>query len=156
MIDRQIIETLAKEAILQQELFLVDIKITPSNEIEILIDGFKPVMLVNCTTISKQIEAQLDREAEDFQITVASAGIGYPLTMPQQLEKTVGKTVDVLTKDSRKIIAELTKYNQNEGTITIEYQTKEKPEGAKRKMIVDKVEILNIAQDINKIVETIA
>lgn len=155
MIDRQLIETLANEAVQQQELFLVDLKITASNEIEILIDGFTPVMLVHCTTISKQIEAQLDRETEDFQLTVASAGIGYPITMPQQFNKTIGKTVDILTKDSRKIIAVLKEYNNLKGTVTITYQVKEKPEGAKRKMIVDKVEILNIADDINKIVETI-
>ena len=156
MIDRKLIETLANEAAQQNDLFVVDVKITPSNEIEILLDGFSPVVLSNCTTISKQIEGQLDRETEDFSLTVASAGIGYPLTLPLQFQKTIGKIVEIhTTPDSRKIIAVLEEYSQENGTVTVAYETKEKPEGAKRKMIVEKKETLSLLNDIRKIVETI-
>ncbi len=156
MIDKKLIETLAIEAAETHQLFVVDVNITPSNDIEILLDGKTPVVLSNCTAISKLIENQLDREKEDFALTVASAGIGYPLTMPQQFDKTIGKIVEILTTpDSRKIIAVLEEYSQENNTVTVKYISKEKPEGAKRKMDVEKIEILNIADDIRKIVETI-
>lgn len=77
------------ETILQgTDLFLVDLKVSPDNSIEVYIDSLKGINVDSCVTLSKQLDAKLDRDTEDFELTVSSAGIGYPFKVTQQYEKT--------------------------------------------------------------------
>ena len=84
------------ETILQgTDLFLVDLKVSPDNSIEVYIDSLKGINVDSCVTLSKQLDAKLDRDTEDFELTVSSAGIGYPFKVTQQYEKKLGNQVEV-------------------------------------------------------------
>ena len=51
------------ETILQgTDLFLVDLKVSPDNSIEVYIDSLKGINVDSCVTLSKQLDAKLDRD----------------------------------------------------------------------------------------------
>ena len=76
MIDCKKIEEIATRRLEGTELFVVSCTATPSNEVELLIDSDTSVAIDACVALSRAIEAEFDRDVEDFGLTVASAGIG--------------------------------------------------------------------------------
>lgn len=116
------------------ELFVVDVKTRPGNEIEIFIDSDSRVAVDDCIVLSKFIEAQFDREEDDFSLTVSSAGIGQPLKMLRQYKKLIGKSVETVLNDGTKILGTLT--DAGEESITLSYPEKRTVEGKKRPEIV--------------------
>ncbi len=119
------------------DLFVVGVKVSPANEIELLIDSDTSVGIDSCVALSRAIEASLDREKEDFSLTVASAGIGQPLKVYRQYKKLIGKPVEVVLKNGTKIVAELR--GAAPGTITLAYPEQVVVEGKKRKETVERV-----------------
>jgi len=77
----------------------------------------------------------LDRDKEDFELEVGSAGLGQPFKVPQQYINFVGKDVEVLDADGRKTKGVLKEVDGNRFVVT----TKEKvtPEGKKRPVLTD-------------------
>ena len=136
MIDRQKVVELAGEWLADKEYFLVDVIITKDDKITVEIDHAEGVWIEDCVSLSKHIEANLDREEEDFELEVGSAGIGQPFKVLQQYVNHIGKEVEVLAKDGKKYRGVLTAACEDNFTVTI--QVKEKPEGAKRPVLVDK------------------
>ena len=132
MIEIQKIRTVAEKNLIDSELFIVDIKCSASNEVEILIDSDVSVSI----ELSRQIDAEFDREVEDFELTVASAGIGQPLKVFRQYKKLIGKSVEIVFKSGIKIVAELKA--ASEGSITVVFTEKVAVEGKKRKQEVEK------------------
>jgi ribosome maturation factor RimP len=91
--------------------------------------------LEDCAALNRAIEAELDREVEDYSLMVASAGIGSELKLLRQYHKIIGSSVEVLLKDGIKILAKLCKAD-NEG-IELSYEEKQQVEGKKRKVTVE-------------------
>lgn len=134
MIDtKKIIE--AAERLLQgTDMFVVGCTCTPGNDIELLIDSDTSVAIDACVQVSRALEAELDRDTEDFSLTVASAGIGSELRCLRQYRKLVGSTVEVLLVSGIKVLAKLDGID-DEG-ITLSYEEKQAVEGKKRKQPV--------------------
>ena len=152
MIEKNVIEQLVKEKIEGTNLFLVEIKIDSNNSISIFVDSPNGVDVVTCVGISKHVEEAFDREVEDFSIEVSSPGIGIPFKVIEQYEKVLGKTIEVLFKDGEKLQGILAELNNN--NFTVEYSVKEKPEGAKRPIMVDKKKIIDF-DDVKSTIEII-
>lgn len=85
--------------------------------------------------LSRYIESKLNREVEDYELEVGSAGIGQPFKVLQQYIIHIGKEVEVQDKDGKKWTGVLVDANESNFTITV--QTKVKPEGAKRPKLVE-------------------
>ncbi|MDO5571263.1 MAG: ribosome assembly cofactor RimP [Bacteroidales bacterium] len=98
MIDKNIIIDLVEEKLSGSESFLVDVQIKPGNCIVVEIDNIEGIDIDECVGISKFIESKLDRDIEDYELEVGSAGITSPLKVLKQYLKNVGSEVDVLTK----------------------------------------------------------
>lgn len=79
--------------------FLVNLKITPDNRIFVDIDGDNGVNIDDCIEISRAIENSLDRDAEDFELNVSSAGADSPLKFARQYRKNVGRDLEVTRMD---------------------------------------------------------
>lgn len=137
MLDAKKILEMAEAHLEGSELFVVDVKVSTSNEIELLIDSDQSVSIDSCIELSRAIEALLDRETEDFELTVASAGIGQPLKVFRQYQKLVGKLVEVVLRNGMKIVAVLR--DATPETITLAYTEKVVVEGKKKKEIVEVV-----------------
>ena len=63
------------------------------------IDHKDGVWIEDCVDLSRFIESRLNRDAEDFELEVGSAGIGQPFKVLQQYINHIGEEVEVLTKD---------------------------------------------------------
>ena len=121
------------ETILQgTDLFLVDLKVSPDNSIEVYIDSLKGINVDSCVTLSKQLDAKLDRDTEE--LTVSSAGIGYPFKVTQQYEKNLGNQVEVKLQNGGKLQGTLKSHSIT--GIVIECEEKVAVEGKKKKSIV--------------------
>ena len=120
------------ETILQgTDLFLVDLKVSPDNSIEVYIDSLKGINVDSCVTLSKQLDAKLDRDTEDFELTVSSAGIGYPFKVTQQYEKNLGNQVEVKLQNGGKLQGTLKSHSVT--GIVIECEEKWPWKGRRRK-----------------------
>ncbi len=99
------------------------------------IDHKEGVWIDDCVELSKFIEERLDRNDEDYELEVGSAGIGQPFKVHRQYENHVGEAVEVRTTKREKLKGTL-KAVDNAG-ITLTVKVKFKPEGAKRAKMVD-------------------
>ena len=105
------VKQVVEEALLEKpSIFLIDLTITDSFKVIIGIDGDNGVVLQDCIDLSRAVEANLDREEQDFSLEVASVGVGSPLKLVRQYKKNVGRTLIVKTKDEN-IEAELVEAN---------------------------------------------
>ena len=126
------------------QLFLIDITCNAANEIEVVVDSDTSVDIDDCVALNDAIEAQLDREVEDYQLTVTSAGVGYPLKVYRQYRKLVGSSVDVVLLDGTRIRATLK--DATEESITLSYTEKVAQEGKKRKVEQEVVKCYLLAE----------
>ncbi len=107
MIDTKKVVECANVHLEGSDIFVVECKCTPSNEVELIIDSESKVSIDKCIELSRFIEGQFDRDVEDFSLTVASAGIGSELKDMRQFNKLVGSAVEVLFLDGLKLVAKL-------------------------------------------------
>lgn len=135
MIDKAFIVDTIDDYLLNSDTFLVDLNIRPGNIIVVEIDSKDGVTLEECIALNKHIESKLDREVEDFELEVGSAGVTSPFKILKQFEKNVGNEVEVLTRQGKKITGLLKACDTNSFVVTI--VKKEKPEGAKRKIEIE-------------------
>ncbi len=134
MIDKGNLTAVVEEYLSGSNCFLVDLTVTPDNRITVEIDSAESVSIDFCADLSRHIEANLDRETEDFELEVGSAGLTAPFKILKQYEKNIGNQVEVLTCDGRKLRGLLKAATPEHFILEIEKQVK--PEGAKRKITV--------------------
>ncbi len=135
MIDKRVIEQLAEEKLASSSNYLVSVEVQPGNVIVVEIDNDEAVSIDDCVELSRYIEEHLDRDAEDFELEVGSAGITSPFKVLRQYEKNVGNEVEVLTRNGVKLTGVLKSADEDSFVVTVTKQVK--PEGAKRKITVE-------------------
>lgn len=138
MIPESKIRELVEARIEGTKLFVVDITVSTSNKINVLIDGFDGVSISDCVDVSRGVEHNLDREDEDFALEVSSAGLDTAFMVPQQYEKNLEREVKVYTEDGRKHEGKLIHVDADK--IEITYDEKVRIEGRKKKELVTRVE----------------
>ncbi|MDD4514793.1 ribosome assembly cofactor RimP [Massilibacteroides sp.] len=135
MIDKNEIVRLAEEKLASSTIFLVDVQIKPGNMIVVEIDSDDAIGIDDCAELSRYIENALDREKEDFELEVGSAGITSPLKVFRQYKKYIGKEVELLLVKGIKVTGILKFADENGLVVVVEKRIK--PEGAKRKVLVE-------------------
>ncbi len=135
MIDKNEIIRLAEEQLVASSNYLVDVQVKPGNQIVVEIDNDDAVCIDDCVALSRHIEEGLNREVEDFELEVGSAGITSPLKVLRQYKKYIGKEVEILLTSGVKVIGML-KFADENGVVVV-VEKKVKPEGAKRKVLVE-------------------
>lgn len=133
-ITKENIEQIVTSFIEGTDIFIVEISISKSNTIQISIDSNQGIDIDTCVELSRHIEQQFDREQEDFELTVASAGLSEPFKVHQQYLKNVGKLVKVLTADNKKYIGTLISVNEQEIVLTYTEMVKTGPKGKKKEV----------------------
>lgn len=130
------------EAIAAEGAFLVDYSIGSDNQIRVKADHPEGITLERLAAISRKVEADFDRDEEDFSIEVASPGVGNPLKVKEQYELAVGRILKVETLDGRTIEAKLTAFKDD--TLTLEWKERVPKEVGKGKRTVVKQEQLHL------------
>ena len=131
MIDKKFLITHIEEFLETSDNYLVDVIINPGNIISIEIDNDNGVNIDECVALSRHLESKLNRDEEDFELTVGSVGLTSPFKTQRQYLKNIGNEVEVLTKKGQKLSGVLKAATDDDFTVTI--SKKERAEGAKRK-----------------------
>ena len=140
MITEKIIRELTEEKIKGTDRFIVSVKVSTAKKIEVLLDGLTNIAINDCIEISRFIESSLDRENEDFELMVSSAGIDQPFTVEKQYQKNIGRELIVLKKDGLKVKGVLVSY-EPETSILIESEKIIKNEKNKKQTIKEQITI---------------
>lgn len=122
----------------ERDIFVVDIKVRPGNNITVLLDSDTGIKIEDCAGVTRYIESQFDRETEDYSLTVSSAGIGQPLKLLRQYLKIIGKEVEVELLDKTLIKGILQAADDNK--IIIKTVSKVKKE------VIEKVQELSYSE----------
>lgn len=132
MLKLEEVREVVKSEVQARGLFLVDLAMDNQGRIDVDVDSEKGVTIKECMDLNRALEAALDREKEDFELTVASPGLGQPLKVVEQYLKNVGKKLDVVTLSGEKITGILLSVEPG-NSISLEVSERRKLEGAKKK-----------------------
>ena len=78
MIDKQLLTQTVEEAISGTDAFVVEVRVSPANEIVVEIDSPTGVDIDSCAAITRKIESVFDRDVEDYELEVGSAALQHP------------------------------------------------------------------------------
>jgi len=133
------------DEIVARGCFIVDISVSKDNDIILTVEKEEGTIdLEDCVSLSRYFETKFDREAEDYSLTVSSAGLDQPFKVYRQFAKAVGTKVEVLLKGGKKMVATLEA--ADEESVTLKYVAKEAVEGKKKKELVEHVDRFTLDQ----------
>ncbi len=136
-----LVETVQKLLLplLEEDVFLIEIKVKPINNIKIFLDADNGLGIERCIKINRALYKVMEEMAffpeGDFSLEVSSPGIGEPLKQHRQYVKNIGRDVEVLLNDDVKITGKLAEVNDEHITI-------ETTEGKGKKAVIKNEEIL--------------
>lgn len=135
MIDKKVVKEIVEKWLEDKEYFLVDVEVSSDNCVVVEIDHADGVWIEDCAELSRFIEDNIDREVEDYELEVGSAGLGQPFKVPQQYQNFVGQEVEVLDADGKKVKGLLKSVDDNDFVVTV--NEKVQVEGKKRPVKMD-------------------
>ena len=90
----------------EKDLFLVEIRVKPTNNLKIYIDGDQGVSVEKLVFYNRKLYRQLEEEGVfpdgDFSLELSSPGLDEPLKMHRQYVKNIGRPVEVILNDGIK------------------------------------------------------
>ncbi len=102
MLDKADIEKYAEEALPNEGYFIVKVDVSSANVANVFVDADEGVKISDCTEISRKILSNYDRDIEDFELNVSSAGFTSPFLKLRQYKKNIGRAIEVLTIEGEK------------------------------------------------------
>ena len=135
MIDRNVVQNIVEEWLEGKDYFLVEVTVSPDDKIVVEIDHAEGVWIEDCVELSRFIESRLNREEEDFELEVGSAGIGQPFKVLQQYINHIGMEVETLSREGEKMFGVLKDADEQVFVLTVPRRIK--VEGSKRPKVVE-------------------
>jgi ribosome maturation factor RimP len=136
-----------------QDCFLVEIKLSQHNKVEVFLECDSGLTFRKCQKISRYLESFIDEEqwlGEKYTLDVSSPGIGKPLKMNRQYRINIGRRVEVFLLEGKPQTGKLIEVDND--SITIEYEITVK-EGKKKRKEMTQQNILfeNIKKTVVKV-----
>lgn len=144
MIEKKTVCQIVEEWLEGKDYFLVEVTVSPDDKIVVEIDHAEGVWIEDCVELSRFIESKQNREEEDYELEVGSAGIGQPFKVLQQYYIHIGQEVEVVTRDGRKLAGILKDADEEKFTVGVE--KKVKLEGSKRPKLIEEDETFTYEQ----------
>ena len=127
----------------QPDLFLVEVRIKPTNNIKVFIDGDQGVSIDKLVRFNRSLYKQIEEEGMfpngDFSLVVSSPGLDEPLKMQRQYLKNIGRFVEVVENDGSKKEGKLLGATETE--LIVE---EEKGKGKKKEIVLHTIPLANI------------
>jgi ribosome maturation factor RimP len=83
--------------------FLVSIKLKPSNNIMVFIDGDEGLSIEKCVKFNRQLYKLIEEKGwypeGEFSLEVSSPGIGEPLLFNRQYHRNMGRSLEIIFQD---------------------------------------------------------
>ncbi len=122
-----------------EDIFLVGLKVTPGNQITVLLDADNGITIEKCTIINKALYKYIEESGffpdGNFSLEVSSPGVDKPLRLLRQYKKNIGRKLEVELNDGTKIEGLLTE-------VTEEGIALEEKLGKGKKMTIKMITIL--------------
>lgn len=132
MIDKSQVESIVNAFLSGTDYELITLEVSADNRILVEVDRYAGVDVAVCEELNHFIQDKLDREVEDYELEVGSVSLTDPFKTLMQYKKHVGHAVEVLTKDGRKLHAELV--NVEDDYFEIDTEVLVPVEGKKKKV----------------------
>lgn len=147
MISKQFVQNIIEGEVNLLNIFLIDLQISSSNSIKILLDSEEGVKISDCVKISRSIEHQLDREETDYELEVSSYGMYSPFKILLHYNKNIGKEVEIYLNEGENFKGVLNKVETIVNSETIDFieilqKKKKKIEGKKKKVEIEEIIIV--------------
>src|SRR6266516_3244503 len=84
------------------EIFLVELQVSPANDIKVFLDTDTGITIEKCIRINRALYKKIEEEFPDgnFSLEVSSPGVDEPLKIKRQYKKNVGRMVEVVMHDN--------------------------------------------------------
>lgn len=103
-----ILKQAAEEWAEKNGLFVVSIAISKDNDVDVTIDAdSRDITLDDCVAMTGYIQEKVDRDVEDYSLTIGSAGLSAPFRIPRQYKKFVGSEIQITRLTGERIKAML-------------------------------------------------
>ena len=137
--DKKLIAEAVEPVLEEMGCFLVDLSVSASNDIEIVIEKeLGTVDMEDGAEVDRFVHSRFSQDEEDYSLTVSSAGLDRPFKVLRQFEKAIGSRVVVSRKGGSRVVATLVDAGHAE--IVIRYTALEAVEGKKKKEPVEHVD----------------
>ena len=137
MIDKNIVKTAVDEWLAKGDYYLVDLEMTADDRIVIEIDHVDGEWIEDCADLSRFLQEKLGEELGEYELEVGSAGIGQPFKVIQQYRNHIGKDVEVLTAEGKKLQGVMKSVSDDDTQFVVTVKEKQQVEGRKRPVVVD-------------------
>ncbi|NLR64855.1 ribosome maturation factor [Chitinophaga varians] len=121
--------------------FLVDIRIKPTNNVKLFIDGDKGIPVDKLVSFNRKLYALLETSElfpdNDFSLEVSSPGLDEPLKLHRQYLKNIGRKVEVTLLDGA--VKEGTLLAVTDDSITIEETIGKKKETKQTELTLNEI-----------------
>ena len=122
-----------------KDIFLVEVKVIPGNNIKVFIDADNGITIEKCIKINRALYNQIEESDlfpnGDFSLEVSSPGVEEPLKLHRQYKKNIGRTVEVTLIDGTKKEGKLITVNDDEIIL-------EEKAGQGKKLVIQTTNIL--------------
>ena len=100
------------------DVFLVEAKVLPGNNIRVFLDADSGVTIDKCIKVNRALYKHLEESGlfpnNDFAIEVSSPGVDEPLKLHRQYNKNIGRTVEVTLLDETKKTGKLSSVSEDD------------------------------------------
>ncbi len=132
----EVLKAAAESYSQEHGLFVVSVDISPDNDVEVVIEADeRDVTLDDCVDMTRYIQERVDRDLEDYSLTIGSAGLTAPFKVPRQWKKAVGSEIQITLKSGSRIKADL--LSADEDGISVSRQKKVEGKKAARETVVE-------------------
>ncbi len=118
MINLELVKNIL-DKIIDEKIFIVDLKINPNTKITLYLDSFQGITLDECTAIHRRLAEELRETSDDFLLEVSSPGLTSNLIVWQQYAKLKDKQISINTTENQSITGTVTNANETEVSITL-------------------------------------
>lgn len=124
------VETLIQPLLADTDIFLVSVRVKPTNNIKVFLDADSSLNIGTCASINRKLNNIIEEEKlfpdGDYSLEVSSPGIDEPLTSLRQYLKNVNRTVEIVKSDGSILTGLMTA--ATESSLTIEEKILKKKE----------------------------
>lgn len=134
----------------EPEVFLVDIRIKPTNNVKVFLDSDKGLSIEKLVQYNRRLYKELEESGffpnGDFSLEISSPGLDEPLKLYRQYLKNIGRNVEVIRKDGLKTEGKLINVEET-GIVVEEVKGKDqqgRPTGKKKEVVTHNISFDNI------------
>lgn len=100
------------------DCFLIDIRIKPTNNIRVALDADSGIPIEKCVSFNRRLYKMIEEAGlypdGNFSLEVSSPGLDEPLKLFRQYKKNTGRNVEVLQNDGVLTLGKLISVNEKE------------------------------------------